>query len=306
MIDTIKYNFINYNPEINLLNEIPNYFEVTGEHNYSNETVVTGNLDNLKISVRKNSVKVENSLCKWYLGDNFQTLTHNEIKLANEKLSDTLHIDIQQANVSRLDIADNYTMQHAPKIYCDYLSKLSRYKRLEQPDGLYYKTKNKELAFYDKIKEQKTKGYTIPQQFEGSNLLRYEMRFLHNLRKELKEPAVTAGILSNNKFYCKLLQSYSDMYLRIEKEKEINLNIGRIKGVKGMSNAGIALLIDNFGETKLLNQIKTDFSKGAITEKEKRGMLEKIYHLKSNGNLLIESELTKELNSKIIFQKAII
>ena len=79
--------------------------------------------------------------------------------------------------------------------------------------------------------------------------------------------------------------------------------MGDIKGIKGMSNAGIALLISTYGETKLLNQIKTDFLKDSITEKEKRGMFQKLNQLKSKNEILIKSVLINEFDNKIMSMK---
>jgi hypothetical protein len=300
MVDTIKYHYTNYNPGTDFLNDISPHLENISTHSYQNgELVITGYLGNLKISVKKNSIKIENSLCKWYLGNNLQTLTHSEIKLANEKLCNLLHLNIMQANILRLDIAENYFMQYDPNLYCNYLGKLNRYRRLEQPNGLYYKIKNMELAFYNKLKELKTKGENIPEMYQNANILRYELRFHHNLPKVLKQPSVTVEMLSDKTFYNQLLQIYSDMYFKIDKIKDINLNIGEIKGVKGMNNAGVALLIYKFGENTILKQIKSDFAQGKISEKERRGMSDKISQLKSNCNLLTDSNLSNEFSSKI-------
>lgn len=299
MVDTFKYHYSNYNPGIDFLNKIPSLIDVTGRHFYTNnEEVVTGTLDNLKVSIRKNSIKIENSLCKWYLGDNFQTLTCDQVRFANEKLSDTLHLNINVAKVLRLDIAENFYMQHSPKLYWEYLGKLNRYTRLPHSDGLYYRIKNKELLFYDKIKEQKAKGFPIPDSYQNTNILRYELRFLHGLSKTFNQE-VTAKTLSDRVFYHNLLQVYSDMYFKIDKIKDINLSIGEMKGIKGMNNAGVALLINQFGENTILQQIKNDFAQGKISEKERRGMSYKINQLKSNCNLLIDSHLTKEFSFMI-------
>lgn len=300
MVDTIKYHFTNYNPGTNFLNETPDYLENASIHRYSNEDVaITGYLGILRITVRKNTIIIENSLCKWYLGNNVQTLTFEEIKLANELLSDLLHINILEANILRLDIGQNYILQHDPSLYFDNLGKLNRYRRLEQSNGLYYRTNNTELAFYNKLKELKVKRENIPEHSQDVNLLRYELRLLHNLSKILKQNHVTAGMLSNKTFYDQLVQNYSDMYFKINKIKDINLNIGEMKGVRGMENAGVALLIDQYGENAILRQIKNDFALGKISEKEKRGMLGKINHLKLNSNILIDSDIIKELDKKI-------
>lgn len=299
MVDTIKYIYNDFRLGVNLLDYLPKYFDVNGQHSYKNGDTLTGKLNNLYITVHKNSLKIENSLSKWYFGNNLQTLTKNQIKLANEKLSDTLHLNILTSKVLKLDIAENFPVNFSPKNYFSYFGKLNRYIRLEQPDGIYYKQKNKEVLFYDKLKEQKAKGFEIPSQFNNTNLLRYEMKFTHNISKELKEAEITPVLLSDDIFFDKLINKYLDVYFNIEKQKEYNLYCGSYKGIKGLNEAGVVFLINQIGTNNLLKQINVDYSTEKITIKEKRGMINKIRHINDKHSLMIDSPLMNELNQKI-------
>ena len=97
---------------INFLSETPKHLDIiTGEHDFNGEFVVSGILGNalndnyFKITVSERGVNLKNgSLCKYYLEDNFKTLGRGDAKQAIERLSDTLHLPINEATVTRLDI----------------------------------------------------------------------------------------------------------------------------------------------------------------------------------------------------------
>lgn len=79
-----------------------------GEHNYSGDVVITGNLKGLKVSLNRYLMKVKDgSLCKWYLGNNFHTMGAGRYQRAIEALSEALHLDMSKAAVTRMDIAQN-------------------------------------------------------------------------------------------------------------------------------------------------------------------------------------------------------
>lgn len=298
VIDSIKYIYTDYSHSANLLETIPNYFDVVGEHNYNGEYVLSGNSKNLKIKVRKNWFTIENSLCKWFLGNNINTLSREQVRLANEKLSDTFHVNINEAKVTRLDLANSYSMDYPVECYFNILGQLNRYKRLEQPNGVTYRTNSKELIFYDKIKELKhNKEMNIP---ETPNLLRYELRCKNSLKKHFNLQEITPGTLTDDVFFRTAQNKYIAEFNRIQKNKSFNLSIGNAKGVKGLSNLGIAHLLTDIPAHIIIEQIKQQHKAGLISEKEKRGMLNKLTQINSFSNVLVETKFIDELNAKIL------
>jgi len=94
-------------PNIDLLAEVPSYLSDTSQHSFENGMVVAGKLGNLKVIVNERQIKIENSLCKWYLNDNLKVMARSDIKQAFEKMSDLLH----------LRIFDNQTLSRAIEKY---------------------------------------------------------------------------------------------------------------------------------------------------------------------------------------------
>ena len=89
MLDTVNFRITQAEVKggVDFLSEIPPDLnpDTISLHNYRGEDVVTGTLDNLKISVSRWQVKIgEGSLCKFLLGDNFQTMGRADIKRAIE------------------------------------------------------------------------------------------------------------------------------------------------------------------------------------------------------------------------------
>ena len=107
MYDTVNFRLFQSDADgVDFLAETPCFLENVGEHYYNGEAVITGSLNGLKISLNRYQMKIrDGSLCKWYLGDNLQTMGRGDTQRAIEKLSDTLHVPMSKATITRLDIA---------------------------------------------------------------------------------------------------------------------------------------------------------------------------------------------------------
>ena len=165
MYDTINFKITNNDVgNDNFLHNIPRFLNddhTTAYHNFNGEEVITGSIDNLKISISRYQVKIKDgSLCKWYLGDNFKTMGRQDTQGAIERLSDILHLPIDKATIIRLDIAQNFIVKHPIEVYLNHLGELRHSKRLQEPSGIYYHKDGERLCFYDKNREQKNKGRT--------------------------------------------------------------------------------------------------------------------------------------------------
>jgi hypothetical protein len=234
---------------INFLEEIPRYFEEIGSHNFNDSTVITGNLNGFKISVSKHGVSIKNgSLCKLYLGDNFQTLGREDTKKAIEQLSDTLHLPIDKAIVTRLDIAQNFIVKHPVDVYFNHLGELKYSARFPVTKGkviesLYYDQSKGLLIFYNKVKEQKDKGYVIPKLYQGKNALRYEQRYSQRLASTLNVECVSGSMLYDEAFYINVVNRWRDSYKAINKINDVTLNFGGMKTKRDLYTMGILSLV---------------------------------------------------------------
>ena len=261
---------------------------------------VYGYLDCLKIKVTERNVKVyDSSICKYFLGDNFKTLSKGDTQRVIQKLSDNLHLPFDLAIVTRIDFATNLIMKYDEKAYYSYLGQSRYYSRLEQNNGLYYNHSKRQLVLYGKEYEQKVKMQTIPELYKDRHTLRYEMRFRKDLKNQLQQPIVTGQLLYNEAFYDNLVTRWRDEYLAIQK---INSKLNNMKptGSKRELAENLALFsILDIGQANVLKSIKEWQLKGEINKKQAydlRAFIKSISKIKDKdqGNELI-NELTKKI-----------
>jgi len=302
MYDNLDFKLnINEVKRIDFLSETPLYFDVSGEHYFNGANVITGNLSGFRISVSQNGVSLKDgSLCKYYLGDNFQTLGRGDTKKAIEKLSDILHLPINKATITRIDVAQNYIVKHPTSVYFNHLGNCVHNKRLEQPDGLYYTNSRGLLVFYDKLKEQKAKGQKIPELYCNKNTLRYEMRHKARLKDTFKVERVTAEMLYNETFYRNIIDKWHKAYKDIQKINDISLNFEAMKTKKELYLMGLVSLIDKQGgEMAIKQQINEAFKKGTLSRKQKFDLFNAISEASKVSIATIQSDVIQELDKKI-------
>lgn len=257
-------------PNTDFLGTIPQLLTTVSNHGVNQfGEYVNGYLDSLKVSISESRVKIsESSICKYYLGDNFKTLSRGDTKRAIEKISDNLQLPFNMANVSRIDFAQNLIMQHNEKIYYPYLGEAQYYSRLEQNNGLYYNNQKRQLLFYGKEYEQKLKRQPIPELYKNRNVLRFEMRFRKQLKEQFNRSELKAGILSDEEFYTGLLKRWKNEYLAIQKINSKLINMKPTGSKKEFIESLAIFTIKELGQPQILNRVKEWQETGQISKKQ--------------------------------------
>ena len=222
MYDTINmyYNLIdNPAPSIEKLFEYCN--NKSEHHNVKNDSdYLQGDLKNMRVTLNESSISVKGSLCKYFYGNNIDTLNLTTTREALAQISADLSLDINKASVSRIDFSTNIVTDYTPTIYYPYLGNLTRFQRFEQPNAIYYNQEAKKLLFYDKIAEAKNKKMPIPKQHIGDNLLRYELVLKRNVPRYLKYNGLYALDLGSEELFKKLLHIWYGYYQQIQKHSK--------------------------------------------------------------------------------------
>lgn len=288
-------------PNTDLISEIPNHLtRITNQGESDYGQYVNGYLGSLYVSISDTRVKLsKNSICKYYLGDNFKTLSKGDTKRAIEKISDGLHLPFKLSNVTRIDVAQNLIMQHPETVYYSYLGEDQYYNRLPQPNGLYYNNQLRQKLFYGKEHEQKVKGNTIPELYKERNVLRFEVRYRKRLREQFNVSELPANLLYNEKFYIELTNKWRQEYLSIQK---INNKLGNMKptGSKKEFFDNLALhTILEMGQANVLNLMKEWQQMGEIDKKQAYDIRKAIKKLASRPICENGNELINELNRKV-------
>lgn len=305
MYDTVYMKLCRYEiPGVLLLKEIPGYLDnVTGEHSYKGFQVLTGYLGSLGVSIDSGALRINRgSLCKWFLGDNVGKMSRGDTERAIERLSDSLHLPMSRAIITRFDVAQNLIMKHPAAVYVNHLGELRNATRLIEPDCLYYRQRAGRLAFYDKTKEVMShRSGEIPEICKSHNILRYERRFEHRLTHYLNEPDITASTLYDEKFYIKVVDFWHNAYKDIEKINNISINPQAMRSKRQFDIAARLALVEKFGgEAAFLEILKEKQRQGEVTKKQAFDIRKAIKEACTSGeSLTVKSDAIEELDRKI-------
>ena len=304
MFDTVNFRLTAADVEgVSFLEQTLCYLADAGVHQYnSGGVIVTGNLNGLKVTVSRWQVKINGgSLCNWFLGNNYQSLTRRDVQRAIERLSDELHLPMSRAAVTRLDVGCTIITKHPTGVYFNHLGELAGAKRLPHPGGVYYDKRGVVLCFYDKNRERRDKRGAIPDLYRGRNVLRYEQRFTQRLASAFKLAEVTGATLYDERFYIEALKRWRDTYNAIDKINDIQLNFGAMKGKRELNKRLFLALIEQFGgEVAFLNEITEAQKRGEIDRKQASDLRKAVKQAcQVQEGLIIKSEVVSELSKKI-------
>jgi hypothetical protein len=172
-------------PKVDFLGEVPCHLTNITFHDSVDHKYYDGWMKNLKILVTDTRVKISGSMAKFYTGQNLKNLGRTELALALDKMEEVLNLPIGESTITSLDIGNSLIVNSPPNQYLKYLGDCSGLDRLEQPSGINYRNKYWEICFYDKIKECLDKGTPIHSEWNGKNVLRYELRLKKRVAKFL-------------------------------------------------------------------------------------------------------------------------
>lgn len=230
---------------------VPYLTDVTERQNERQGYTCTGRAGDYQVSISNRGVALLGSLAKYYLPSNVYTLTRATVQQAIEQMSDQLHTDVSEATVMRADVSTVIPTTRPPSDYYNYLGSKDRFTRLlTHPTTLYYNTQKKQLIFYDKTKEAAAKRALIPPTLADCNLLRYELRYLKQMHKQLKRAdPIQAATLYNPDFYYMLVQQWKQEFETIKKIHRNTTMMENIKTPKEAQTALFARLLQQGGQT---------------------------------------------------------
>lgn len=261
---------------------------------------VSGYLNNYKVSISAQGVSLKGSLAKYYLPDNFHTLTRSDSARAFEMMADELHLPIQKAKVNRIDFSQNFIMDFEPQAYYNFLGESQYYERQPQSKSLYYTNTLRQKLFYNKIAEGKSKGLKLPDVWKGQNVLRYEMRFTSRLPKQFNQSEIAASKLSDEKFYVALFDKWLAEYEAINKLHTINFNLSDMNSPKDFWKQMNLMTINMIGQDKIMMEIENLRHQKAFDKPEYYSRLKKeVKELCKTPEMTSASDLVAELDKKI-------
>lgn len=289
-------------PGVDLLHNVPARLTRQSETTFPDGTFsISGYLASIKVRVTGQAVKIQDSsLCKWYLGDNFQALSRGDTKHAIQRLSDELRLPMDRAAVTRVDVAQNFIMRHDKTVYFDHLGSLQYFNRLQQSNGLYYSNGNNTLVFYEKVHEQTIKGQPIPEMYRAKTCLRYEQRYKRRLLQTFNRPELRAADLYEPGFYCDLVNRWRGEYEKIKKINDIQINYSMIKTKKDQANQALLYYVSQRGgELAVINEIKEAYKRGELTKKQAHDLRQQVEEACKCESFTSSSDVILELDKKV-------
>ena len=245
-----------------------------GVNNATGARWQAGNVDNLIVSLNELGMNVSGSLASFYYGNNTLTLSKREVKNALQKLSDTLHFDMAQAEVKRVDISTSFQMRNKVQAYLNILGSLTYFARVNTTKNTLTYTRGEQskqaLCFYDKEREQKDKHQSkdFPQPYKDTgNVLRYEARLLKKIPQQLGEAVVTGGMLGNTDIFRKVAKFWGESYFCIQKSYT-DIDMKKVKTPKDAQDLLLAHLLNEAGAGTLDNYLNLLKAKGVFRNRQ--------------------------------------
>ena len=215
---------------------------------------------------------------------------------------------MNNATVSRMDVAYNFEVTYPPESYFYHLGNLPCYKRLEQifckgVEGLYYSSVSdkKQLVFYDKIKETTNRKDSIPEEYRNKNLLRYELRLKNHIKQIFKVNKVTVPMLYDVQFYNRIVDYWKSEYRKIVKQNEYEIDITDCKGIRDLNKIGILLLVEQQGGmNEFFKKLDQQYNTGRLDKRQRSEIKRQIKELMQNNSIgVVRSPLIEELNTLV-------
>ena len=214
-----------------------------------------------------------------------------------------MSLPIKEANVKRIDFAQNFIVNQNPQNYFDFLGDCQHYDRFTQPKSLYYQNGMRKIQFYNKIAEGKAKGQIIPPIWANKHILRYELRYTSRLPYQFNTSQIQAKNLYDECFYIGMVERWVKEYETIHKNNSIldKMNMKQIETPKDFMYQMALLQIKEVGIQKTLESVEQLKAQNQFKHKEYYSRLKADIKKLCKSEALTEvSKLITELDEKVI------
>jgi hypothetical protein len=252
-------------------------------------TTYYSELKNLNLSIRDYEITITNSLQKFYMDNNYNPFTYNQVVDAFEQLDNYLPFNIYEAAVKK--IAMGMVIQEAANPILNTWLSFSNKKAFPML------SRNKMYGLKYFLTEYDVKGYNKTTEVKHHNNINLnqpyfrfevEVKRINNLNRGKNQIGIyTVQDLLNPIKYEKLANILIDKYNKIEKKPTINLNETSLKEKR---------LIASFKDFDVLNSIKKQHPDSYKKDrKEYKSLLNKL------NNNSFQNQIINKLNQQIQF-----
>lgn len=288
---------------ISFMDLVPPMLDNISEHYFQNSQthVISGYLDKkLQISVTDKRISIpKGNLKGWFFDNPFYDFKRGSTEEAISKLSDSLMLPMELAEVTRVDLGPTISMKHPPDVYYPYLEYKQGYDRHQMNNGIYFQNKTDTLVFYHKQRQCKAKGYTIPDDKKKRNHARIEQRIPKGVKHFFKKDSVIVKDLYDEAFYMTVLDSWKESYFQIEKKKSKMAALAPTGSSKEFINYLACVGLSKIGYSEAMKQIKEWQQMDQISKKQASDLRKKIIEINRSDYFEKGNELMEELDQKV-------
>jgi len=223
-------------------------------------------IENLYLTIKGDELAINNSLHKFYLGNNYDSFSYTQVVKAFEKLDNLLPFSIYNAKVKKIAMG-TVINQDANEVLDTWMNKLSK-----EPIKMLSKNKSYGLKYY--LTDYNVKGYNKTTEVKDHNripldrqLFRFEVEVkkVSNLNNGKNAIGIyTVQDLLDPTKYQKLANYLTDKYNKISKKPSINLNETTVKEKR---------LIALFKDMEIIKSIKKQHSESYKKDRKKYNSL---------------------------------
>lgn len=239
-------------------------------------------VSNLRLELKGNIISCNNSLQKWYMGNNYELFSYSQVVKALEKLDTILPFNVYNANIHYVAVG-TVIEEDAEPILNTWLSLNGK-----QPESMLGNNKQYGKKFY--FTDYNVKGYDKTFEVKtherikiGKSIFRFELEiYTRNLNKRKNSIGIyTVKDLIDKAKYQMLADELLSKYDKIEKQQSIPLS-----ELNNKEKEVLAL----FQNQEILQQYKTDHSE---TFNNRRKVYNRIKKLSNNKYLIHIKEQLK-------------
>lgn len=205
---------------------------------------------NLDVFVSHKYLRVNGSLPKYYIGNNVERFSRLQAKEAIQSLSDTLHVNMNMANITGLDFSATIKVKNPVPEYLSLFGSCSTFVKVFYGTTVYYnpttkaKIKPTQLCIYDKVAECVDNKFPIPREYINNNLLRYELKLRQRLGMRFERVEIVGRTLYEPEFYALMMEKWVKTYFEINKNNVMRYDyMNNIKTPGDAFDAYVATLI---------------------------------------------------------------
>ncbi len=251
---------------------------------------VTGYYKALFVKVTDSYIILNGSLAKSLFGNNYYAFALKDLKKWTNKLDDEFELKLSEAPLTSMEFSGNVFTDEKPEHYFKILGSSGKNKQWQKYTSKYFEGTNRNIIIYDKKKEveRRDHNYELCDEIADKNVLRFEVRYVKKLAKQLGRELVQLKDLYNEEFFKEMVELYHHEYLQIHKNNLLQPTLGRMRCNDGKDYLLSYLIAEKgFNEVnETVQQIKNRFT--PVEHSRFKKALKNLKYLSEPSPLLIE------------------